>query len=106
MADEVKVTILPPGAAKGASDLRRWARRRLAGQSGLPTHKPKKPRKAKKFRKQEALDQLARRATQAEKVVWESLKPGVDERLTEIEGRLASIEAFLESRYVDREREP
>jgi hypothetical protein len=43
MADEVKITYLPPGEALGARDLQRWAHRRALGKAGgPPTRKEEK----------------------------------------------------------------
>ena len=67
--DEVKVTVLPAGVAKGAGDLRKWARRRNAGFSGLPPKK-KPPKKVKKLKKIASLDRCAARAIEAEKEKW------------------------------------
>ena len=41
----VKVTVCPPGRAKGAGDLQKWASRRLGGKFGVPEKKPEKPTK-------------------------------------------------------------
>ena len=88
MTDEPKITVLPPGIAKGAGDLQRWAGRRLAGRSGVPEPKNRHKRKRHKAhrwtaREQEelALDQAARRAADAEKVRWTNPRPAPDERV-------------------------
>ena len=53
MADDVKVTYLPPGEALGARDLQRWAHRRAVGKAGAPPMR--KERKRIKQRQRAAL---------------------------------------------------
>jgi hypothetical protein len=43
---DVKVTICPPGVARGAGDLQHWAHNRLLGRSGVKDDKPE-PKKDK-----------------------------------------------------------
>lgn len=57
----VKVTICPPGKAKGAGDLHTWALRRQAGLSGLPDERAPVVKKKLKHRKAKA-DKFHRRA--------------------------------------------
>jgi len=50
---EIKITKCPPGAAYGADDLQNWAKRRLAGRSGIRMTKKKRKAAAEKAERQD-----------------------------------------------------
>ena len=61
---EIKIKKCPPGRAYGADDLRKWAKQRMSGGSGVPISK-----RARKFAKarSEAQDKTAQWLRQAER---------------------------------------
>ncbi len=66
--DDVEVTYLPVGYAKGCRDLERWSKRRLVGRSGVPEKKPKKRRRKRRLKKIAFLNKAAALAVKAEAV--------------------------------------